>query len=97
MQTRAAERAEIQFNGVDESFSGKTKLGNSGPGFMILVNDITEMKTPAADHLLLVPREGKSFVSAMDLPEAGVTLHFGVPSETRQVTLADKTPATTAR
>lgn len=64
---------------------------------MILVNDITEMKTPAADHLLLVPREGKSFVSAMDLPEAGVTLHFGVPSETRQVTLADKTPATTAR
>jgi hypothetical protein len=73
------------------------KLSGSGPGFMILVNDVAQTKSSGSDHLLLVPREGKSFVSAMDLPEVGVTLHFPVPSETRQVALADKGPGTTAR
>jgi len=68
------------------------KLSGSGPGFMILVNDVAETKSSGSDHLLLVPREGKSFVSAMDLSEAGLTLHFAVPSETRQVALAGKAP-----
>jgi hypothetical protein len=45
-----------------------------------------------------VSREGKSFVSAMSLPEAGVTLHFAVPSETHQLALAGTAPtSTTAR
>lgn len=67
------------------------KLSNSGPGFMMLVNDITPSKSSDPDHLVLVPRAGKSFVSALDLKEAGVTLHFAVPSEIRQVAAADKT------
>ena len=74
------------------------KLSGSGPGFMMLVNDVTETKPTDTDHLVLVAREGKSFVSAMDLPEAGVTLHFAVPSETSQVALAGKpATSTTAR
>jgi hypothetical protein len=73
------------------------QLSSSGPGFMMLVNDVTETKPSGTDHLLLVPREGKSFVSAMDLPEAGVTLHFAVPSETRQVAVADPTPIRASR
>jgi hypothetical protein len=68
------------------------QLSSSGPGFMMLVNDVTETKPSGTDHLLLVPRDGKSFVSAMDLPEAGVTLHFAVPSATRQVAVADPAP-----
>jgi len=68
------------------------KLGGSGPGFLMLVNDVTETTPSGTDHLLLVPREGKSFVSAMDLPEAGVTLHFAVPSATRQIAVVDSAP-----
>ncbi|MGD0761558.1 MAG: hypothetical protein ABR921_21885 [Candidatus Sulfotelmatobacter sp.] len=73
------------------------KLSGSGPGFLMLVNDVTETKPSHADHLLLVAREGKSFVSALDLPEAGVTLHFAVPSETRQVATADPAPIPASR
>ena len=73
------------------------KLSGSGPGFMMLVNDVTETKSSGTDHLLLVPRDGKSFVSAMDLPEAGVTLHFAVPSATRQVAVADPAPIPVSR
>jgi hypothetical protein len=73
------------------------KLSGSGPGFLMLVTDVTQTKPSGSDHLLLVPREGRSFVSAMDLPEAGVTLHFAVPSETRQVAVADPTPVRASR
>lgn len=82
---------EFSFQGHDPSqILFVRKLSNSGPGFMILVNDVTPSKSSDPDHLLLVPRAGKSFVSALDLREAGVTLHFAVPSETRQVAVADK-------
>jgi hypothetical protein len=74
------------------------RLSGSGPGFMMLVNDIAESRPSDLNQLVLVSREGKSFVSAMDLPEAGVTLHFAVPSETHQVALAGTAPtSTTAR
>jgi hypothetical protein len=73
------------------------KLTGSGPGFLMLVTDVTETKPSRAEHLLLVAREGKSFVSALDLPEAGVTLHFAVPSETRQVAAADPAPIPASR
>jgi len=73
------------------------KLSGSGPGFLMLVTDITETKPSRADHLFLVAREGKSFVSALDLPEAGVTLHFAVPSATRQVAAADPAPISASR
>ncbi|HLW84150.1 MAG TPA: hypothetical protein VKR60_02985 [Candidatus Sulfotelmatobacter sp.] len=74
------------------------KLSGSGPGFMMLVNDVTETKPSNLNQLVLVAREGKSFVSTMALPEAGVTLHFAVPSETRQLASADAASAsTTAR
>jgi len=72
------------------------KLSGSGPGFMMLVNDTTETNSSDADHLVLVARDGKSFVSAMDLPEAGVALHFAVPSETRQVAMSGKASTSTS-
>jgi hypothetical protein len=71
------------------------RFTGSGPGFMMLVNDTGEAKPSDLNQLVLVSREGKSFVSAMDLPEAGVTLHFVVPSETHQVALAGTAPTST--
>jgi hypothetical protein len=68
------------------------KLSGAGPGFMMLVTDTSEAKPSDANKLILVARDGKSFVSTMDLPQAGVTLHFAVPSETRQVAISDKAP-----
>ena len=71
------------------------KLSGSGPGFMMLVTETTETKPSDASDLVLVARDGKSFVSTMDLPEAGVALHFAVPSETRQVAMSGK-PSTSS-
>jgi hypothetical protein len=73
------------------------KLTGSGPGFLMLVTDVTETKPSHTAHLFLVAREGKSFVSALDLSEAGVTLHFAVPSGTRQVAAVDAAPNPAAR
>ena len=61
------------------------KVDGSGAGFMLLVTD-TENSQPSDDsRLILVSRPGGSFVSTMQLPEFGMTLHFAVPSETREV------------
>ena len=66
------------------------RLSGSGPGFMMLVNDTAETKPSDLNQLVLVSREGKSFVSTMDVPEAGVTLHFAMPSEIRQLAMSGK-------
>jgi hypothetical protein len=99
-QTTLLPAGEYEFNfqpdGPSEMLFVR-KLTGSGPGFLMLVNDVTETKPSHADRLLLVAREGKSFVSALDLPEAGVTLHFAVPSETRQVAAADPAPIPASR
>ena len=61
------------------------KVDGNGVGFMLLVTD-TESAQPSDDsRLFLVSRPGGSFVSTMRLPEFGITLHFAVPSETREV------------
>ena len=90
---------EFSFNpdGPDSDMLFVRKLSGPGTGFLMLVTDVTETKPSHADHLFLVAREGKSFVSALDLSEAGVTLHFAVPSGTRQVAAADTAPNPAAR
>ncbi|MGA7928499.1 MAG: hypothetical protein WCA20_21210 [Candidatus Sulfotelmatobacter sp.] len=74
------------------------KIGGSGAGFMMLVVD-TEDSKPSSDvsELVMVPRSSGSFVSTMQLPEFGVTLHFAVPAETREVaqTVATSTASAT--
>ena len=64
------------------------KVDGSGAGFMLLVTD-TEDSQPSGDsRLILVSRPSGSFVSTMQLPEFGITLHFAVPSETREMAQA---------
>lgn len=76
----------------DYSFSLKTSgpptvltlrgLNGTGTDAMVLVSDIESPKTPEASRLVLVSRDGQSFVSTMELPEYEMTLHFAVPPET---------------
>jgi hypothetical protein len=43
-------------------------------------------------HLILVSRTGKSYVSAMNVPQSGVQLHFVVPPETTEKQVAAASP-----
>ncbi len=70
-------------------------LGGSG-GFLMLVTDTEDSKPSDVSQLVLVSRSRESFVSAMQLPEFGVSLHFTVPAETREVAQAAATSAASA-
>ncbi len=75
-----------------------SKISGSAAGFMMLVTDTEASKPSDVSQLVVVPRPGGSFVSAMQLPEFGVTLHFAVPAETREVARsAGTTTASAAR
>jgi hypothetical protein len=72
------------------------KLTGDGAGFMFLVMDIDDAQPTEPSQLVVVPRSKGSFVSAMQLPEFGVTLHFAVPAETRELAQTVATTTTTA-
>jgi hypothetical protein len=71
-----------------------SKLTGSGAGFMLLVTDVEVSQPSDLSQLDVVSRTGGSFVSTMKLPEFGMTLHFAVPAETREVARAIATPTT---
>jgi hypothetical protein len=72
------------------------RIDGSGAGFMLLVIE-SESSRPSDDsRLVVVSRPGGSFVSTMQLPESGLTLHFAVPPETREVAQSVATTAATA-
>ena len=75
-----------------------SKTSGSGAGFMLLVTDTEASKPSDVSRLVVVSRPGGSFVSTMQLPEFGMTLHFAVPAETREVAqAAATTTASSAR
>ena len=53
----------------------------TGTDAMMLVNDVESPKADEGSRLVLVSRDGQSFVSTMALPEYDMTLRFAVPSE----------------
>jgi hypothetical protein len=61
------------------------KVNGSGAGLMLLVTETENSQPSDLSQLVVVSRPGGSFVSAMQLPEFGLTMHFAVPSETREV------------
>jgi hypothetical protein len=70
-----------------------SKVSGTGSGFMILVTDVdsTAAATPATSDngkLTLVSESGNRYVSSMELPAIGMTLHFAVPAETRELAMA---------
>jgi len=67
-------------------------VSGHGTGFMLLVTD-TEVSHPSdVSRIVVVSRPTGSFVSSLQLPEFGITLHFAVPAETHEIA---KTVATT--
>src|SRR5271165_3453901 len=59
------------------------KISGSAEGFMVLVTDVETSQRSDLSQLVLVSRRSGSFVSTMQLPEFGMTLHFAVPAEAR--------------
>jgi len=64
------------------------RVSGTGMGFMLIATATEDSQPSEVSQLVLVSRSGESFVSTMQLPEFGVTLHFVVPAETRQVAQA---------
>lgn len=56
--------------------------GRNGTGTdaTLIANDVEIPKVDDVSRLVLVSREGQSFVSSMELPEYDMALHFAVPA-----------------
>jgi len=71
-----------------------SKLSGARTGYMVLVTDTEDSKPSDQSRLILEATADGSYVSAMQLPEFGMTLHFAVPSHTeRQMAKAATTAA----
>jgi hypothetical protein len=55
-------------------------LNGNGTSAMLLVPDVESSKSDQSSSLVLVSRDGESFVSSMNLPEYNMDLRFLVPS-----------------
>ena len=66
---------------------------NSGTpaGFMVLVRATEEAKPAGVNRLVLEKTADGSYVSAMQLPEFGLTLDFGAPSHDLESQIAKST------
>jgi hypothetical protein len=62
-----------------------SKIGGKPAGFMLLVTEVEDSEPSDLNRLVVVSRPSGSFVSAMQLPEFGVTLRFTVPAERREI------------
>jgi hypothetical protein len=58
------------------------KLSGARTGYMVLVSDTEDSKPSDQNRLILEATTDGSYVSAMQLPEFGMTLRFPVPSHT---------------
>jgi hypothetical protein len=84
----------------DYTFSVKTMGGSEfltvqplhGPGTaaMLLLTDVLTATPDGENKLLLVSRDGQSFVSAMSLPGFDMILHFAVPPETESALTTER-------
>ncbi len=69
-----------------------SKLSGARTGYMVLVTDTDDSKPSDQSRLILEATPDGSYVSAMQLPEFGMTLRFAVPSHTeRQIAKAATT------
>lgn len=70
-----------------------SKLSGTRAGYMVLVPDTDDAKPSDLSRLVLESTPDGRYVSAMQLPEFGMTLHFKVPSHytERQIARAGTT------
>jgi hypothetical protein len=76
-----------------------SKLSGERRSFMLLVSDTGEDKTTGLNQLILKSTPAGSYVSDLQLPEYGMTLHFRVPLHAgeKQVAAAATTAAAGAQ
>jgi hypothetical protein len=72
------------------------KLSGARTGYMVLVSDTEDSKPSDQNRLILEATTDGSYVSAMQLPEFGMTLRFTVPSRTTERQIAKAGTAATA-
>ena len=65
-----------------------SKISGTRTGFLLMVHDTDESKPSDHSRLVLEATPEGSYVSAMQLPEFGVTLNFAVPSSTSEKQMA---------
>jgi hypothetical protein len=72
-----------------------SKLSGTPAGYMVLIPAADDAKPSDQSRLVLIATREGSYVSALQLPEFGMTLHFAVPSHTmeRQLAKANTTAA----
>jgi hypothetical protein len=58
-----------------------SKLSGARTAYLFLVRDTEELKSTGVNQLVLASTAEGKYVSAMKLPEFGITLHFRVPTE----------------
>jgi len=71
-------------------------IGGNGASFLMVVTEVEEGQRSNLSRLVMVSRSSGSFVQEMQLPEFGMTLHFAVPKETREVAQVAATSAASA-
>jgi len=73
-----------------------SKLSGTRAGYMVLVPTTDDAKPSDQSRLVLAATPEGSYVSAMQLPEFGMTLHFAVPSHTTERRIAKAAITATA-
>jgi hypothetical protein len=69
------------------------KIDGVRTGFMLLVTTTNESKPSDLSRLMLESTPDGSYVTAMQLPDCGMTLHFTVPSHAEKMAKAATTVA----
>ena len=80
-------RFSYAYNGVSGIFS-LSKLDGARKGYLFLVNDVNETTQVGPSRLVLSTTPEGSYVSYMQLPEFGMTLHFPLPSRMSEKQIA---------
>jgi hypothetical protein len=57
-----------------------SKMSGARAGFIVLVPNTDSSKGPAGSRLVLASSPNGSYVTAMELPQFSMTLHFAIPS-----------------
>jgi len=73
-----------------------SKLSGARAGYILLVPSMDDIKQSDLSRLVLEATPDGSYVSALQLPEYGMTLHFNVPSHTPERQIAKAATATVA-
>jgi len=99
-QNAVVPAGEYSFSFEADGAMGRLTLtrmsGGRHTGFVFLVSDTDEAKVSGVNELVLETTPEGSYVTTMQLPEFGETLHFPVPSHATEKQIAKAGTATLA-